>query len=141
MREACDDLVEKKTAKRIAQEMTDCEKEMTGQALVDMSLKRKTAYYTSIESVEEILASAKKAKRVKRMEGRGEMGRFGSHLRDADLTRNELAREKLESERERSGAGRADRELEREERREKRKKIQELELANYKLLIEARNKK
>ena len=38
MREACDDLAVQKTAKKTAQQETDREKEMIGQALVEMSL-------------------------------------------------------------------------------------------------------
>ena len=124
-----------------AQQETDREKEMIGQALVEMSLKRRTADNASEEAIEEVLGSAKKTKGMKQMESGGEMERFGAHLLDKDLARIELEREKLASERERSEAKRAERERERKERREEREKMQETELVKYKLLIEVLNKK
>ena len=139
MREARDDLAVQKTAKKTAQQETDREKEIIGQALVEMSLKRRASDNAREESIEEFPSSAKKTKRLKRMESGGEMELFGAHLRDADLARIELEREKLAFERERSEADRAERE--REERREERDKMHELELVKYKLLIETLNKK
>ena len=122
MPEAHVDLSVQKTAKKTAQQETGLEKEIIGQALVEMSLKRRSADDAREESAEEVPASAKNTKRVKRMESGGEMERFGAHLRDADLARIELEREKLALERERSEAYRAEREREREERREEREK-------------------
>ena len=139
MQEARDDLAVQKTAKKTTQQETDREKEMIGQELVEMSLKRRTADHASKESMKDVPASAKKTKRLKQMESGGEMERFGAHLRDADLARIELEREKLAFKRGRSEADRAERE--REERREEREKMQELELIEYKLLIGALNKK
>ena len=77
---------------------------MIGQALVEMSLKRRTADDKSEESIEEVPTSAKKTKRVKRMESGGEMERFRAHLRDADLALIEPEHEKLAVERQRSEA-------------------------------------
>ena len=85
--EARDDLAVKRTAKKTAQQETDREKEMIGQALVDMSLKRKTAEDTSEDSIDEVPAIAKKTNRVKRMESGAEMERFGVHLRARSASR------------------------------------------------------
>ena len=59
MQDARDDMAVQKTAKKTSQQEMYREKEMVSQALMTISLNRRTADDTSEESIEEVPASSK----------------------------------------------------------------------------------
>ena len=141
MRQAWDDVLATKAAEKTAQRERDEEKDRIGKALVASATKRKQTDSGSTTEGEDGPTPKKAKSKSARATPSMDMAAFSLNLRDADLARIDLERERLNFERERSEADRAEREREREERREEREKMQELELAKYKLLIEALNKK
>ena len=141
MRQAREDFLVTKTAKKIAQRERDEEKDRVGKALVASATKRKQTDSGSTTEGEDGPTPKKAKSKSARAAPSMDMAAFSLNLRDADPAQIDLEREPLNFERERSEADRAEREQEREERRKEREKMQELELAKYKLLIEALNKK
>lgn len=145
-----------------------------GRALMASALKRKSAKDSGTEdgscdddvgaaSFDDIESEANdgstngsaKKKRKKRRFAYGAddgLDAFGEHMKDADLARISLERERLHFEREMAERGREDRvqerlerqmerEEERRERREERIEQQKLEVEKFKALIEAMAKK
>ena len=97
--------------------------------------------------------STRKKKKIKMLHGADDsLDAFGEHMKDADLARISLERERLQFEREMAGSDREERlqerlerqkerEEERRECREERVEQHKLEVANFKALIEAFAKK
>ena len=141
MRQARQDLFATKTAEKNAQRERDEEKDRIDMALVASATKRKQTNSGSTTEGEDGLTPKKAKYKSARAAPYMDMAAFSLNLRDADLARIDLERERLNFERECSKADRAERERELEERREELEKMQVLELAKYKILIEALNKK
>ena len=171
MREARDDWESQKKAVKTAEKKKEEDKQRMGEALMSAATARRSSTSSDedqdgsgssiadngeeqlkreveIVGVEQ-LGSVQKKRRKQRNWGAigvSEMDRFGVHLKEADLARIELERERLAFEQERAVADRLEREREREERRAERKEEREecrqeredqsrLELEKHKALI------
>ena len=141
MKEARDDLDKQQKAETDAKKERDEEKERLGNELVARALQR-TGRTSSDGEDEEDAEAPSKAKRAKRNNKNtadpfsGEMERFAECLRDADLAKVEVERDRLELERERMKMDREERMKERELRREERVASNKLELEKFKLMLE-----
>ena len=141
MRQKRDDIAAEKTADKDAQRQRDAEKERIGNALMVVATKGKSEETVEVHSDSDgevaVGRPVKKSKTraVSNIPGNG-LASFRVNLRDADLARISLERERLTFERERADANRVERQQEREERAEERTKTQDLELAKYKLMME-----
>ena len=141
MRQKRDDIAAEKTADKDAQRQRDAEKGRIGNALMVVATKRKSEETVEVHSDSDGEVAVgrpvrkSKTRAVSNIPGDG-LASFRVNLRDADLARIALKRERLTIERERADADRVERQQEREECAEERTKTQELELAKYKLMME-----
>lgn len=165
MRRARDDWESQKKAVKVAERRKEEEKKRIGQALVNAATKRKTASDSSKgvldvvsddegSSLDGVGGRGRKIKRNRQSAssfGGREMERFGEHMKEADLARANVDRERLAFEQERSVADRIEREKERDERRderaderrerrEERIEQQKVELQKFKAMIDAYNR-
>ena len=164
MREAKDDWESQKKAVKTKERRKEEDKERMGQALVDAAKKRKRNSSSEVESGNGSenggngsenggSPSSRKSKKLRfaANSSGGELDMFGAHLKEADLARTALERERLSFEQERGEEDRREREKEREERRKEREEErrerregrienQKLELEKFKAMIEAFNR-
>lgn len=145
MREAKDDLAGRKRANKKRQAELDEKKDRAGRELVAAASKRRERETSKDDEEEDSKEGTPRLRKVKRAgmsSGIGDdMEAFGRHLRDSDLARIELDRERLTFERERFDKDLQERERERAERKEEREHTAKVELEKFKLFMEAFSKK
>eukprot|EP00171_Calliarthron_tuberculosum_P001527 IDg1527t1 len=125
-------------AEKAARTERDEQKGRVGRALMEQATGRRKREEEDGEEEEDGARRGRgRAKRSRGMEEDDGLGALGDALKDSDLARIELEREKLAFERERLAEDKADREAERAIRREEREAWDRLELEKHKLLMEA----
>ena len=143
MEEARNDVQEKQSALKLARERQDAEKERLGKELVSRSLARRKSDGVDIEAGESF-CNDDEPPRTKRKLGKrgeketiGELASFGESLRQADIARIDIERERLQLERERLETEKEEREKDRELQREERRARDKLEIEKFKLMMAA----